>query len=504
MQLMIFSHLIVGGYIAVLGLLMLYAAHRYCILFLYFKHKSAGAAVPALLGKLPRVTIQLPLYNELYVVERLITAAAQLTYPRELLQIQVLDDSTDETTARARSMVARLQKKGHAIQYLRRSERTGFKAGALQKGLQQVTGDLIAIFDADFVPPEDFLLQTVPYFSDPGIGMVQTLWGHLNRDYSALTEVQAISLDAHFILEHTARSRSGRFFNFNGTAGIWRKDCIVAAGGWQHDTLTEDLDLSYRAQLAGWKFIFLPDVVTPAELPVDMDSFKSQQHRWSKGGIETAKKLLPVILRSSQPWRVKIEALLHLSCNLNYLLVLLLAVLAYPALVVRIQMGWKHLVIADTIMFWGATLPISLYYLISQREVRQPWGRKMLYLPLLMAMWIGLCINNGKAALEALLGYKSLFMRTPKFRIENKSDTWKGKKYRSCSRNAVTGIELMFGVYFISAIIFAARSQVYTAIPFLALFCWGFFYSSGVSLAQRCRAKRQSAAGDVHTSGTVS
>jgi cellulose synthase/poly-beta-1,6-N-acetylglucosamine synthase-like glycosyltransferase len=491
MRLMSFSHLIVGGYIAVLGLLMMYAAHRYCILFLYFRHRGTSGNVPALPEKLPRVTIQLPLYNERYVVERLITAAAQITYPRELLQIQVLDDSTDETSVRARNLVEKLRQAGHAIHYIHRSSRAGYKARALQEGLQPATGELIAIFDADFVPPEDFLLQTVPYLADPCVGMVQTLWGHLNRDYSALTEVQAISLDAHFILEHTARSRSGRFFNFNGTAGIWRKDCIVSAGGWQHDTLTEDLDLSYRAQLAGWKFVFLPQVVTPAEIPVDMDSFKSQQHRWAKGGIETAKKLLPVILRSSQPWRVKLEALLHLSCNLNYLLVLLLAMLAYPALIVRIQMGWKHLVIVDTIMFWGATLPIGLYYLISQREVKQPWGKKILYLPLLMSMWIGLCINNGKAALEALLGYGSVFVRTPKFRIEKKSDTWQGKQYRSCSRSMVTGIELVFGVYFISAMIFAARSGVYDAIPFLALFCCGFFYISGVTLLQRFRAIKQ-------------
>jgi cellulose synthase/poly-beta-1,6-N-acetylglucosamine synthase-like glycosyltransferase len=502
--LMSFPHLIVGGYVAVLVLLMLYAAHRYCILFLYFKHKGNSNAVPALPEKLPRVTIQLPLYNEVYVVERLITAAAKIAYPPELLQVQVLDDSTDETSARARTLVCKLREAGHAIEYLHRTNRDGYKAGALQAGLTQASGELIAIFDADFVPPEDFLLQTVPHLADPRVGMVQTLWGHLNRDYSALTEVQAISLDAHFILEHTARSSSGRFFNFNGTAGIWRKDCIVSAGGWQHDTLTEDLDLSYRAQLAGWKFIFLPQVVTPAEIPVDMDSFKSQQHRWAKGGIETAKKLLPRILRSSQPWQVKLEALLHLSCNLNYLLVLLLAMLAYPALIVRIQMGWKHLVILDTLMFWGATLPIGLYYLISQREVRQPWGRKILYLPLLMAMWIGLCINNGKAALEALLGYKSVFVRTPKFRIENKADTWKGKKYQSFSRTMVTVFELGFGVYFISAIIFAARCEVYTAIPFLALFCCGFFYSSGVSLLQRCRGKRQSAAVAVHTCRTVS
>ena len=254
--------------------------------------------------------------------------------------------------------------------------------------------------------------------------MVQSRWGHINRSYSLLTQLQSIFLDAHFMLEHTARNRSGRFFNFNGTAGIWRKACITSAGGWQHDTLTEDLDLSYRAQINGWKFIFLPDVVTPAEVPVDMDSFKTQQHRWAKGGIETAKKLLPAIIGSKQATKIKLESIFHLTNNINYFFMLLLALLAYPSLVIRIEMGWKNLLIFDLIFFLGSTLPVGLYYLISQREVHEPYWYKIVYLPFLMAFGIGLCVNNGKAVMEALWGYRSAFIRTPKFKIENKSDGW--------------------------------------------------------------------------------
>ena len=330
---------------------MVYCAHRYHILYLYFRYKNDGSSEPAAPELLPRVTIQLPVYNELYVVERLIRAAAALEYPRELLEIQVLDDSTDETSNIARHLADQLRESGHNITYLHRGQRTGYKAGALEAGLRLATGDLIAIFDADFVPQPDFLKRTVPYFADQRIGMVQTRWGHVNRGYSLLTRLQATLLDAHFMLEHTARNRSGLFFNFNGTAGVWRKRCIEDAGGWQHDTLTEDLDLSYRAQLKGWKFMYLPDTVTPAEIPVDMNSFKDQQHRWSKGGIETTRKLLPQILAGSQPLRVKVESFFHLTGNFNYLLVVALALLTYPALVIRIERGWTHLAACDLICF---------------------------------------------------------------------------------------------------------------------------------------------------------
>jgi cellulose synthase/poly-beta-1,6-N-acetylglucosamine synthase-like glycosyltransferase len=468
-----------------LSLLMVYCLHRYSILFLYFKYKKKSKPLPSLPAPLPCVTVQLPVYNEMYVVQRLINATVKLKYPKELLHIQVLDDSTDETSVIAQQEVAELQAAGYLIDYLHRNNRCGYKAGALQEGLQQARGELIAIFDADFVPQEDFLLQTVPYFSEPRVGMVQARWGHINRDYSFLTQVQAMFLDAHFILEHSARYLSGRFFNFNGTAGIWRKECITSAGCWQHDTLTEDLDLSYRAQLMGWQFVFVPQAVTPAELPVEINAFKSQQHRWSKGGIETARKLFPVIIRSNLNWWVKLEALFHLSCNINYLLVFMIALLAYPALAIRIAMGWRGLFLFDFMLFWGSTVPIGLYYLISQKEAGEPWMRKILYLPFIMAMGIGLCMNNGRGVLEALMGYKSEFLRTPKFRIEQNSDQWKYKMYRGYSKNIMTLIELGLGLYFLSAIIFAVRSEVYNAIPFLSLLMGGFLCISCVSLFQK-------------------
>src|SRR5215218_8441588 len=285
-------------YFIVLFGLSLYGLHRYVIVYLFLKNRHKPPQPLAAFEKLPPVTVQLPIFNELYVVERLLNSVAALDYPRELLQVQVLDDSTDETTEIAAKLVAELRTAGLDIELIHRTDRTGFKAGALEAGLRSCTGEFVLILDADFVPAPDMLRGTIHYFTDARIGMIQTRWGHLNRTFSLLTRVQAMFLDGHLLLEQTARSRSGRFFNFNGTAGIWRRTCIESSGGWQHDTLTEDLDLSYRAQLAGWKFIFLPNVITPAELPVDMNGFKSQQHRWTKGSIQTCKKLLPTIWRS--------------------------------------------------------------------------------------------------------------------------------------------------------------------------------------------------------------
>ena len=452
---MILYYLVITAYLAILSLLMVYCVHRYYVLYTYFKYKRRPLKAALPLAQLPSVTVQLPLYNEMYVVRRLLDAVVNIRYPRELLEIQVLDDSTDETSSITQKHIRKLRGEGYNISYVHRAQRQGFKAGALQSGLEQAKGELIAIFDADFVPEEDFLLQVVPCFADAQVGMVQTRWGHINRGYSLLTRLQSIFLDAHFILEHTVRSRSGRFFNFNGTAGIWRKEAILSAGGWQHDTLTEDLDLSYRAQLKGWEFIFLPDVVTPAEIPVDMNSFKTQQHRWSKGSIETARKLLGHILRSPQPFKVKVESFYHLTGNINYLLVLILSVLAYPALVIRITMGWRTLLLCDLIFFLGSTLPVGLYYIIAQREVNERWLGNIFYLPVLMALGIGLCVNNGRAVIEALMGHKTEFLRTPKFRIEGKSDSWKHKKYRGYSRTASILIELALGCYFLFAIVFA-------------------------------------------------
>src|SRR5918993_489242 len=307
--------LILVCYFFVLSILAIYGWHRYYLVYLYMKNRDKApnpAVPPPPLAELPRVTIQLPIYNEMYVADRLIDAVCEMDYPRELLEIQVLDDSTDETTEIAELAVRRHAARGFDITYLHRVDRTGYKAGALEAGLKIASGQFIAIFDADFIPPKDFMLKTLPHFDAANVGMVQARWGHINQDYSLLTKVQSILLDAHFVLEHGGRNRAGHFFNFNGTAGIWRREAISDAGGWQHDTLTEDLDLSYRAQLRGWQFIFLPDLIAPAEVPVEMNSFKSQQHRWAKGSIQTFRKLMPRLLQSNLPLGVKAEAFFHL------------------------------------------------------------------------------------------------------------------------------------------------------------------------------------------------
>jgi len=319
------------------------------------KNKGRLPVPAGTLKALPAVTIQLPIYNEMYVADRLIDAVCQIDYPRELLEIQVLDDSTDETQSVAEQAVRRNAARGVDITFIHRTDRSGYKAGALEAALKVAKGEFVAIFDADFIPTPDFLTRTVPFFTDPKVAMVQARWGHINQDYSLLTKIQSILLDGHFVLEHGARNRAGLFFNFNGTAGIWRRTAITDAGGWQHDTLTEDLDLSYRAQLRGWRFVFLPDLIAPAEVPVEMNSFKSQQHRWAKGSIQTCLKLLPRILQSDQPFKVKAEAFFHLSANFNYPLMCVLSVLIAPSMVIRYNMGWYEMLRIDIPLFVAAT-----------------------------------------------------------------------------------------------------------------------------------------------------
>src|SRR3954465_15968831 len=332
-------------YFFVLSILAIYGWHRYYLVYLYMKNRDKVPPAQAPLGAaaMPRVTIQLPIYNEMYVADRLIDAVCEMDYPRELLEIQVLDDSIDETTDIAELAVRRHAARGFDISYVHRVDRRGYKAGALEAGLRLAKANFIAIFDADFIPPRDFLIKTLPHFADGKVGMVQARWGHINQDYSLLTKIQAILLDGHFVLEHGGRNRGGRFFNFNGTAGVWRRTAIESAGGWQHDTLTEDLDLSYRAQLAGWHFVFVPGLVAPAEVPVEMNAFKSQQHRWAKGSIQTCRKLLPRILQSNLPLRVTAEAFFHLSANFNYPLMCVLSVLMAPSMVIRYNMGWYEM-----------------------------------------------------------------------------------------------------------------------------------------------------------------
>src|SRR5438270_8620869 len=383
-------------YFTVLIILASYGIHRYVLVYMYYKNRKNRTDQPtSRFAELPRVTVQLPIFNEQFVIDRLVDAVCKMEYPRERLDIQVLDDSTDETVEVANAVVQRYAALGYPISYHHRTNRYGFKAGALQEGMKKAKGQFIAIFDADFVPPEDWLLRVVHHFSNPGIGMVQTRWTHLNRHYSFLTDVEAILLDGHFLLEHSGRARTGLFFNFNGTAGMWRRVAIEEAGGWQHDTLTEDTDLSYRAQLKGWKFIYLPDVEGPAELPVEMTAFKTQQARWAKELIQTGKKILPRVLRSDAPLHNKIEAWYHLTANLSYPLMIMLSVLLLPAMIIRFYQGWFQMLYIDLPLFMASTFSISSFYLVSQRELfPRTWPRALLYLPFLMALGVGLTITN--------------------------------------------------------------------------------------------------------------
>jgi cellulose synthase/poly-beta-1,6-N-acetylglucosamine synthase-like glycosyltransferase len=480
-----FDRALLIPYFIVLVLLAGYGMHRYILVYLYYKHKKNRTTDPAAYFEpLPRVTVQLPTFNEQYVVERLLDSICKLKYPREKLDIQVLDDSTDETVKVARNLVERYAALGNPISYHHRVNRKGFKAGALAEGLKTAKGEFVAIFDADFTPPEDFLLRTIHHFTDSKIGMVQTRWTHINRNYSFLTQVEAILLDGHFVLEHSGRARSGVFFNFNGTAGVWRRAAIDQAGGWQHDTLTEDTDLSYRAQLKGWRFIYLQDVECPAELPVEMTAFKTQQARWAKGLIQTGKKILPRMLRSDAPLHTKIEAWYHLTANLSYPLMIVLSVLMLPAMIIRFYQGWFQILFIDLPLFLASTFSISSFYLVSQRELfPKTWQRALLYLPLLMALGVGLTITNTKAVIEALIGKESAFARTPKYNVESKKDKVGATKYRR-RLGWVPWVELLIGSYFALMVYYAVEIENYFTIPFLLLFVLGYWCTGLMSLLQ--------------------
>jgi cellulose synthase/poly-beta-1,6-N-acetylglucosamine synthase-like glycosyltransferase len=481
----LFETFTLAAYFFVLSILAVYGWHRYYLVYVYMKHKDNVPGPKPPLDPLPTVTVQLPIFNEMYVVDRLLSAVCAMDYPRELLEVQVLDDSTDETREIAELAVRRHQAQGFNIAYLHRTDRHGFKAGALEAGLRVASGQFVAIFDADFVPTRDFLQRTLPQFADPKVGLVQARWGHINEDYSLLTRVQGMLLDGHFVLEHGGRNRAGCFFNFNGTAGVWRREAIEAAGGWQHDTLTEDLDLSYRAQLLGWKFLFLPDLVAPAEVPVEMNGFKSQQHRWAKGSIQTCLKLLPRILGSDQPIGVKTEAFFHLTANFNYLLMVVLSVLMFPAMYVRYNMGWYEMLLIDVPLFLAATMSVANFYLVCQRELYPAtWKQRARHVPLLMAIGIGLAINNARAVIEALRGHASEFSRTPKYGIERHSDDWIDKKYKQ-AMFVQPLVEVALGVYFTAAVFYALANGIYGTLPFLVLFQVGFLYTGLLSLVQQ-------------------
>ncbi|MFL6194634.1 MAG: cellulose synthase family protein [Thermoanaerobaculia bacterium] len=471
-------------YYSVLVVLSFFGLHRLMLVFIYLRTRgrSLPAAEPPSDPKLwPVVTVQLPLYNEMYVAERLIDAVCRLDYPAGRLEVQVLDDSTDETTGIVARVVAAWRERGVDIHHLHRTDRSGFKAGALEAGLAVARGELLAIFDADFVPTADFLRRSVPYFlHNPRLALVQGRWDHINRGYSLLTRVEAILLDGHFMIEHSARNRSGRFFNFNGTAGIWRREAIESSGGWQHDTLTEDLDLSFRAQLQGWAFLYLPGLKVPSELPVDVNGFKSQQYRWAKGAVQTGRKLLGRVVRAPIPLRVKTEAVIHLANNLSYPLMVVLSVLIFPAMLLRRGTSATLLLLVDLPLFLSATVAVLTFYLMSQVAGNDDWKRDVRYLPALMAVGIGLSVNNARAVVSGLFRDGGTFHRTPKYRIERAGQDWTAKRYRA-GKDPTRAVEALLALYFLGCTVYAAMAGMWMSIPFLYLFVQGYGYMAVLS-----------------------
>jgi len=474
------ENIVLSVYFLALTVLFIFGANGFLMVYYYRKYRSVKGDKPAPLRRFPKVTVQLPIYNEYYVVERLIKAASVLNYPKAHLEIQVLDDSTDETVEVSRRWVQHFREQGFDIVLLPRKERRGYKAGALRDGLAVAKGEFIAIFDADFVPPKDFLRNTLPYFRNERVGMVQTRWGHLNKDFSMLTRSQAIGLDGHFVVEQAARNRAGFFINFNGTAGVWRKACIEDSGNWQDDTLTEDLDLSYRAQLRGWKFKYLLDTVSPAEIPSDIVGLKSQQYRWTKGAIETAKKNLPEVWRSKLSFGIKLQSTIHLTNNLVFPLIFLVALLNLPIVLLK-HSGNHALYFAISSIFVLAFLGSFLMYLISQKEIYPDWRRRIWYFPIFMAGSMGLCISNTCAILLGLFNKRTEFLRTPKYKIESGRDHFIGKRYHGRVRSS--GVwEALLMIYSFFAIVVAFYYAEYAALPFQMLFCFGFGFIASLSL----------------------
>lgn len=478
------QYILISLYLGILGILALYGFHRSMLVFLFIKHRNKTPSPKGRFAELPFVTIQLPMFNERYVANRLIQAVSEMDYPRDRFEIQVLDDSTDDTTQIVGEKIEALRESGVDISLVHRNNRTGYKAGALENGLKTAKGEFVAVFDADFTPGKNVVMDTIHYFTDEQVGMVQMRWGHINRRYSILTRIQSLMLDGHFVIEHDARFRSGRFFNFNGTAGIWRRAAISDAGGWEHDTLTEDMDLSYRAQLKGWNFVYLTHVETPAEVPVEMASFKSQQHRWAKGSIQVAKKMLPVILKSNAPFKVKLEAFFHLTNNLAYVLMIFLALLLLPNLMLRTEHGWKEVLLIDLPLFMGTTFSIGTFYVVAHKHLYGGLWKAIAKVPLLMSLGIGLSINNAKAVLEGLFGHETEFVRTAKHGAESESLLLTNMKYRA-RRGLVPLIELGFAAYFVATIYVAIAGKHYISLPFIALFLIGYLYVGVLSVYQR-------------------
>lgn len=495
---MILESIIIGIYSVALLLIFLYALAQLNLLFNYLKaRKQNQNAVVFDFSKaeeIPLVTIQLPVYNELYVMERLLDNIAQIDYPKDKLEIQVLDDSTDESFETTSKQIERLHRSGLDIKHISRANREGFKAGALKEGLKTAKGEFIAIFDADFLPKKDWLKNTIPYFKDSEIGVVQTRWGHLNRDYSILTRVQAFALDAHFTLEQVGRNSKGHFINFNGTAGVWRKECIMDAGNWEGDTLTEDLDLSYRAQLKNWKFKYLEEVETPAELPVVISAARSQQFRWNKGGAENFQKMAKRVFKSENiSSKTKIHSFLHLLNSTMFLNILIVAILSIPMLYIKNE--YEHLKVYFLVMsfFVISTLIFFICYWFTYKSI-YGGGIKGFFKYIAMfftffSVAMGFSLHNSIAVLEGHFGKKSEFIRTPKFNLGDLNKSWKENKYLSkkISTNIILEGLLMlyfaFGMY--SAFIVGDQGGDFGLFPFHLMLFLGFGFVFFKSLGSK-------------------
>ncbi len=486
---MFIEYLIIGVYSISLVLIFLYALAQLNLLFNYIKARKTEDHSEKFdfsnSEEIPFVTIQLPVYNELYVMERLLKNIAKLKYPREKLEIQVLDDSTDESVEITAKLIKEIQEDGLDIQHIKRSNREGFKAGALKEGLKTAKGEFIAIFDADFLPQAEWLYQTVPYFKNDEIGVVQTRWGHINRNYSTLTKIQAFALDAHFTLEQLGRNSKGHFINFNGTAGLWRKECIYDAGNWEGDTLTEDLDLSYRAQLKNWKFKYLVDVETPAELPVVISAARSQQFRWNKGGAENFQKMMkPVITHDKVPFRTKIHSVLHLLNSSMFTCIFLVAILSIPMLYIKNE--YAHLKYYFYVMSFFVISSL-IFFVCYWHMFKSIYGNGFVqfikYIGsffTFFAIAMGFSLHNTIAVLEGHFGKKSEFVRTPKFNISSIKDGWKSNKYIKKKPSISVIIEGLLAIYFVfgmySAFIVGNQGGDFGLFPFHFMLFIGFSY----------------------------
>lgn len=474
-------------YLLILLLLFAYGLNFYFLSLT--AHRRRDPETPPPPRELPAVTVQLPLYNERYVAARLLDAACGLDWPRDRLEIQVLDDSTDDTRQLVRARARRWRGRGVNVRVIGRPGREGYKAGALAFGLEQARGELVAVFDADFLPPPDFLRRTVPHLQDPGVGFVQVRWGHLNADYSLFTRLQALAIDGHFMVEQFARERGGFFMNFNGTAGIWRRSCIRDAGGWQADTLTEDLDLSYRAQLRGWRPVYLRQVVAPAELPVTCAAYRRQQHRWARGSIECARKLLPRLWRAPLPLGLKLQASLHLTGYAIHLLMLGLALL-YP-LVLGVSIGRPHLLHLyglGALLALGGLAP-TVYFALAQRSLDQPVLRRLPLLAMISVLGSGMMLNSTRAIGLALAGGRGPFERTPKFGISARGHGWTDKLYQVMAGGLVKW-ELGLALYCLLTCLLALRMGNWAIGLYSGLFAAGNLYVAGLTLAQALQLRR--------------